>query len=223
MKFKLQKKKKAWDLFRKEIKIFIGFCISFTLGITIWFNWSEILKFIQLLNLKTMEFVAYFIALPFIIVFMLSYLTTAIKYLYRHLYIPLTHEELETNNIHTLEEYDEFIYNLFMGNCPLSRVHDEIEQTALENLQFGHKNNLHSLYETNFVMYYAINILIVAVLSILFEFGLNPLYQGIYSFICISAFLLLLTHLGSTTYDRCFYCEPYCSFFKIARIQKKKH
>lgn len=107
-----------------------------------------------------------------------------------------------------------------MGNCPLQRVHNEIEKTASENLQFGHLN---SLYETNFVMYYAVDILIVAVLSILFVFGLNPLHQGIYSFICIFCFLLLLTHLGITTYDRCFYCEPYCSFFKIARIQNKKH
>ena len=107
-----------------------------------------------------------------------------------------------------------------MGNCPLQRVHNEIEKTASENLQFGHLN---SLYETNFVMCYAVDILIVAVLSILFVFGLNPLHQGIYSFICIFGFLLLLTHLGITTYDRCFYYEPYCSFFKIARIQNKTH
>ena len=52
------------------------------------------------------------------------------------------YEELETNNIHTLEEYDEFIYYLFMGNCPLQRVHNEIEKTASENLQFGHLNSL---------------------------------------------------------------------------------
>ena len=114
MKYNLRKKKRAWDLFRKEIKILIGICFSLALGITVWFNWEAILKFIQWLNLKPMEFVAYFIASPFIIVFMLNYLTTTLKYLYRHLYIPLTHEELETNNIHTLEEYDEFIYYLFM-------------------------------------------------------------------------------------------------------------
>ena len=112
MKYNLRKKKRAWDLFRKEIKILIGICFSLALGITVWFNWEAILKFIQWLNLKPMEFVAYFIASPFIIVFMLNYLTTTLKYLYRHLYIPLTHEELETNNIHTLEEYDEFIYYL---------------------------------------------------------------------------------------------------------------
>ena len=51
MKYNLRKKKRAWDLFRKEIKILIGICFSLALGITVWFNWEAILKFIQWLNL----------------------------------------------------------------------------------------------------------------------------------------------------------------------------
>lgn len=219
MKYKLQKKKKAWDLFRNEIKILIGICISFTLGITVWLNWEKIIKLLDWLNLKPMEFVAYFIALPFIILFMISYLTTVIKYLYRHLYIPLTHEELEANNIYTLEEYKKFIYHLFMGSCPLKRVHNEIKKTAKE-LNAKSNETLNHFYffdYDNQVVLYGVFIFIVTVVSIVCKLSGEPQYQSIYSFLCMFASLLLISHFGIIVWEFSDYYS--CSVFKIARMK----
>lgn len=89
MKYKLQRKKKIWNLFKNEIVIVSVICISIMIGITIWLNWHIIS---ESLNLKPIEFIAYFILLPCIVLFLLSYMTTTTKYLYRHLYIPLSRE-----------------------------------------------------------------------------------------------------------------------------------
>lgn len=227
MKYKLQKKKKAWDLFRNEIKTLIGICISFILGITIWLNWANIMKLLDWLNLKPIEFAAYFIALPFIILFMMGYLTTAIKYLYRHLYIPITHEELVTNNIHTLEEYKEFIYHLFMGSCPLKKVHNEIKKTAKGlNAKSNVTQNCFFNYDDyffdydNLVLVYGGCILIMIGISLAFAFRQKTF--SFIPFICSLASLLLISHFGiiflerDIVYDAC-----NCSVFKIARIKKR--
>lgn len=208
MKFKLQKKKKAWDLFRNEIKILIGISISLTLGITVWLNWRTIIKLFDWLNIKPIDFLAYFIALPFIILFMMSYLTTIIKYLYRHLYIPLTHEELEANNIHTLEEYVNFLSCLFMGNCPLERVHEEIKLTAKELNAKSDEILCCFLDKDNLIIVYGIFIFFTTLGSlILMTTGLNY-------FLCLYASLLLVSHLPVSRNN--------ISFFKIARMKEEK-
>lgn len=234
MKYNLRKKKRAWDLFRNEMKTLIGICISFTLGITVWLNWITIIKLFDWLNLKPIDFLAYFIALPFIILFMMSYLTTVIKYLYRHLYIPLTHEELEANNIHTLEEYVNFLSCLFMGSCPLKRVQNEIKQTAKELNAKSNKTLNHFFKYDNLVIVYGVCILIMIGISL--AFGIRQKTFSFISFICSLASLLLISHFGiiliernldvwtDNVYNACD-CNVYnacdCSVFKIARIKER--
>lgn len=41
MKYKLQRKKKIWNLFKNEIVIVSVICISIMIGITIWLNWLQ--------------------------------------------------------------------------------------------------------------------------------------------------------------------------------------
>lgn len=218
MKYKLQRKKKVWDLFRNEIKILIGIFISLTLGITTWLNWSTIVKLLDWLNLNPYEFITYFISLPFIILFMLSYLTTVIKYLYRHLYIPLTHEELEVNNIHSLKEYDDFLYTFFMGNRPLKRVQDEINLTAKNEFNDVY---LEYIFCDNFIKMYTIEILISLSIGILAQFIAMTQYQNINCFLNLFAVELLLFHLVQLFLPG-FNLGQDCSFFKIARIKEEK-
>lgn len=125
------------------------------IGVSICLNWAFISK---LLNVNLVEFVAYFISLPCIVLFLLSYMTTTTKYLYRHLYIPLSREELEINNVHTLEEYDKFLAELFMGNKLLNKAHKEVITTATKEFKSKEENNddivLHMIYTDFYIGWY---------------------------------------------------------------------
>ena len=61
-------------------------------------------------------------------------LFTNIKWLRNHLYIPLTHEELVSNQIKTCKQYRNVIYNMFYYK-PLERAIHDIENTAKEEFQ----------------------------------------------------------------------------------------
>lgn len=61
-------------------------------------------------------------------------LFTNIKWLRNHLYIPLTHEELDSNQIKTCKQYRNVIYNMFYYK-PLERAIHDIENTAKEEFQ----------------------------------------------------------------------------------------
>lgn len=157
-------------------------------------------------------------------------MTTTTKYLYRHLYIPLSREELEINNVHTLEEYDKFLAELFMGNKLLNKAHKEVITTATKEFKSKEENNddivLHMIYTDFYIGWYFFFIVAGTLFGSLFSVAIQSEYQNISTltiFLCVYSLFLLFIHLFKITIVRLECKSDRLSFFKIARIQNKKH
>lgn len=138
MKYNLKKKTTLWKLFNKELKI------SFSLIVAGLATVSFTIKEVQLLLLKALELaVTYgiYILIPLNIWFYGSLVYYWGRYFYRHLFVPLSKEEMEENNIHTLPEYLYFLRVFFDGKLPLKRVRTAIEDSAKQYLNKDDNGN----------------------------------------------------------------------------------
>ena len=155
MKYKLSKKKSFFELFRSEIKfIFITVAVLSVLIISV-LNWQHITHFISLITKLIVKIFSYktfwnFVNYSAMISFVLYLLIKIGIYLYRHTYIPLTKEELEVNNINTLEDYNNFLYKFFLRRKPVKKVRDEIITTAKQYLLTEDEDESH-LYDLYFL------------------------------------------------------------------------
>lgn len=120
MKYELKKKVGFFRLFKYEI---IGFIICAFICLLI-FDWFSIRK------IFAYEIFWNYVNRSAIIIYAIYLIVRATVYLYRHTYIPLTEEELEKNNIHTIKEYNQFLYKFFLHHSPVRKVRDEIIETA---------------------------------------------------------------------------------------------
>lgn len=66
---------------------------------------------------------------------LMLFICNYIIYLNRQLYIPLTKSELENINIHTVEEYDRYLYEYLKHFTPVKKLRDSIVFTAFRYLQ----------------------------------------------------------------------------------------
>ena len=138
VKYNLKKKTTLWKLFNKELKIAFSLIVACLAAI------SFTIKEIQLLLLKALELaVTYgiYILIPLNIWFYGSLVYYWGRYFYRHLFVPLSKEEMEENNIHTLPEYLYFLRVFFDGKLPLKRVRTAIEDSAKQYLNKDDNGN----------------------------------------------------------------------------------
>ena len=171
MKYKLNKKKSFFKLFHSEIKFISIIIVVLSVLIIGVLNWRHITYFIYLILKLIAKILSYktfwnFVNYSAMISFALYLLIKIGVYLCRHTYIPLTKEELEVNNINTLEDYNNFLYKFFLRRKPLTRVRDEITTTAKQYLltedeDESHLNDLYFLNNDYYMNWFDILIFMV--------------------------------------------------------------
>lgn len=139
MKYNLRKKHSLFELLSTQIKVFIGICISGAVILTgyifrdnLLIMWETFIKIIS--NTSTYVFIGQFVLIPISLVGLLYFAVDYGISLLRNRFIPLDKDELEANNIHNYDEYNEFLIRFLRGYYPLKKLRRDIENSALKYL-----------------------------------------------------------------------------------------
>lgn len=167
--YHIQKKHSFFSYYNRALKVFGGVFATCFIGFIAITNWNIIIRILNPIGLLIVNGltivsniitnilgfetswsgiiifgICYFIATPYIVIYIMLSLINVAKYFYHHLYIPLSHEELELNNIKTFNEYQFFIRNFFIGLQPLKRARKDIQETCMREFEkeMSFHNNL---------------------------------------------------------------------------------
>lgn len=129
MKYHLRKKQSIFSLFKREFFIILGVFLFIILG--------KLLYDICTGKILISPYVIEIILWGIIGTILLGYGIDYSIYLYRHLYVPITPEELEANGIHHWHDYNVFLYHFFKKRGPLERVRPSIEKAFEEQFHIS--------------------------------------------------------------------------------------
>lgn len=166
MKYNLRKKHSLFELLSTQIKIFISICtlaIVFCTGYIFRENlliiWEFLIRIIS--NTETYVFISQFVLIPISLVGLVYFAVDYGISVIRNRYIPLDKDELKANNIHSYDDYNEFLMRFLRGYYPLRKLRTDIKHSAQKYLGKSYelkKMNLYPFpkieYEAYFQMYW---------------------------------------------------------------------
>lgn len=129
MKYHLRKKQSLLSLFKREI--FIIFTII------LFIITAKLIYDVEVGKILISPYVIEILLWSIIGIILLGYGIDGSIYLYRHLYIPITPEELEANGIHHWHDYNVFLHHFFKKRKPLNRVKNSIEKAFEEQFHIS--------------------------------------------------------------------------------------
>lgn len=129
MKYHLRKKQSLFSLFKREIFIIFTFILFIII--------KNLILDVEAGKILISPYVIEISLWSIIGIILLGYGIDCSIYLYRHLYIPITPEELEANGIHHWHDYNLFLYHFFKKRKPLNRVKNSIEKAFEEQFHIS--------------------------------------------------------------------------------------
>lgn len=129
MKYHLRKKQSLFSLFKREIFIIFTFILFIII--------KNLILDVEAGKILISPYVIEISLWSIIGIILLGYGIDCSIYLYRHLYIPITPEELEANGIHHWHDYNVFLYHFFKKRKPLNRVKNSIEKAFEEQFHIS--------------------------------------------------------------------------------------
>lgn len=129
MKYHLRKKQSLFSLFKREI--FIIFTII------LFIITAKLIFDVEVGKILISPYVIEISLWSIIGIILLGYGIDYSVYLYRHLYVPITSEELKDNGINHWHDYNVFLYHFFKKREPLNRVKNSIEKAFEEQFHIS--------------------------------------------------------------------------------------
>lgn len=151
MEYNLRKKHSLFELLSTQIKIFVGICLSGTVILTgyifkdtLLVIWESLIRMIS--NIETYVFIGQFVLIPISLVGLLCFSVDYGISLLRNRFIPLDKDELEANNIHNYDEYNEFLIKFLRGYYPLRKLRGDIRDSAQNHLEIDSFRHSYQMY-----------------------------------------------------------------------------
>lgn len=177
MKYNLRKKHSLFELLSTQIKVFIGICISGAVILTgyifrdnLLIMWETFIKIIS--NTSTYVFIGQFVLIPISLVGLLYFTVDYGISLLRNRFIPLDKDELEANNIHNYDEYNEFLIRFLRGYYPLKKLRTDIRDSAQNHLETDSFRHSYQMYWHNAYPQHKKKMILLGVTTGLFIVGI---------------------------------------------------